>query len=278
MDLATARQKLAESQNKGKKKTYEKVDYSKIYFKPQPGEYQIRILPSKFNKSNQFREIYFHYGFEKFPILALTNWGEKDPIDEFVKQLRKSKDPEDWELAKKIAPKLRYFVAVVVRGKESEGARLWEFGKLTYEKLLAIEANEDYGDYTDITDGRDLTVNFANASKMGRNIVEVTSIVPRVKTSYITKDEELLKNLLDVQPDVLSFNKKYTFDALKTTLEKWLEPTDDHEDEASGSETPVLETEEKDTFLEEMNAPVTPYAELPVTKTKATDKFDELFK
>ena len=48
MDLSLIKQKLSASQNKGQKR--EKVDYSKIFFKPKPGKYQVRILPSKFDK------------------------------------------------------------------------------------------------------------------------------------------------------------------------------------------------------------------------------------
>ena len=47
MDLSLIKQKLAASQNKGQKKTYEKIDYSKIFWKPKPGKHQARILPSK---------------------------------------------------------------------------------------------------------------------------------------------------------------------------------------------------------------------------------------
>ena len=166
MDLSLIKQKLSASQNKGQKR--EKVDYSKIFWKPKPGKYQIRILPSEFDKSNPFREVYFHYGFSKGPILALTNWNEKDPIAEFAKNLRKSSDKEDWQLAKKIEPKLRYFVPVLVRGEEAQGARLWEFGKLIYEQLLGIATDEDYGDFTDITDGRDFTVEAVEEVVAGR--------------------------------------------------------------------------------------------------------------
>ena len=78
MDLSLIKQKLSASQNKGQKR--EKVDYTKIFWKPKPGKYQIRILPSKFDKSNPFREVYFHYGFSKGPILALTNWNNDNII------------------------------------------------------------------------------------------------------------------------------------------------------------------------------------------------------
>ena len=114
MDLNLVKQKLAAAQNKGQQR--EKIDYTKIFFKPKPGKYQVRILPSKFDKSWPIREVQFHYGFAKGPILALSNWGEADPIADFAKQLRKSSDKEDWQLANKISPKSRFFAAVLVRG------------------------------------------------------------------------------------------------------------------------------------------------------------------
>ena len=135
MDLNLAKQKLAAAQNKGSQQR-EKIDYTKIFFKPKPGKYVVRILPNKYDKAWPIREVQFHYGFSKGPILALSNWGEADPIADFAKGLRKSSDKEDWQLAKKIEPKSRYFAAVIVRGEEHLGARLWEFGKLTNDQLV----------------------------------------------------------------------------------------------------------------------------------------------
>ena len=201
MDLSLIKQKLSASQNKGQKR--EKVDYSKIFFKPKPGKYQVRILPSKFDKSNPFREVYFHYGFSKGPILALSNWNEKDPIVEFAKNLRKSADKEDWQLAKKIEPKLRYFVPVLVRGEEAQGARLWEFGKLIYEQLLGIAADEDYGDFTDITDGRDFTIEAVEDVVAGRKGIKC-NIRVKPKTSPISEDAAVVTKALEEQPDILT--------------------------------------------------------------------------
>ena len=79
MDLKSIKNKLSALQTSGQKK--EKVDYSKYLWKPkQEGKYQIRIIPSKLDKSNPFKEVFVHYGFSKFPVYSLTNWGEKDPI------------------------------------------------------------------------------------------------------------------------------------------------------------------------------------------------------
>jgi len=274
MDLNLAKQKLAAAQNKGNQ-TREKIDYTKIFFKPKPGKYQVRILPNKYDKTWPIREVQFHYGFAKGPILALTNWKEADPIADFAKQLRKSADKEDWQLAKKIEPKSRFFAAVVVRGEEHLGARLWEFGKLTNDQLVGIAADDDYGDFTDITDGRDFTIEATEDVIAGRKGIKCNLRV-KPKTSPISEDAALVTKLLDEQPDILGINRKYTYDALKDILSKWLNP----EDEAA-TETPIAskDEDEEDDFLNEINKPVTPAYTLEnnAAKTSNADKFDNLF-
>ena len=277
MDLSLIKQKLSASQTKGQKR--EKVDYTKIFWKPKPGKYQIRILPSKFDKSNPFREVYFHYGFSKGPILALTNWNEKDPIAEFSKNLRKSSDKEDWQLAKKIEPKLRYFVPVLVRGEEAQGARLWEFGKLIYEQLLGIAADEDYGDFTDITDGRDFTIEAVEDTVAGRKGIKC-NIRVKPKTSAISEDAAVVEKALEEQPDILGINKHYSFDELKDLLDKWLNPDSEEDTEAPiASKSTDDDEEEEDDFLAEMNKPVeqTYKLDTAAAKTSNADKFDDLF-
>jgi hypothetical protein len=275
MDLNLVKQKLAAAQNKGQQR--EKIDYTKIFWKPKPGKYQVRILPSKFDKAWPIREVQFHYGFAKGPILSLTNWEEADPIVDFAKQLRKSSDKEDWQLANKISPKSRFFAAVVVRGEEHLGARLWEFGKLTHDQLLGIAADDDYGDFTDITDGRDFTIEAVEDTVAGRKGIKCT-LRPKVKSTPISEDAALVEKALEEQPDILAINRKYTYDALKDILTKWLNP----EDEAA-TEAPIAskdEDEEEDEFINEINKPVTPtYAlENNTAKTSNADKFNSLFK
>ena len=273
MDLNLAKQKLAAAQNKGGQQR-EKIDYTKIFFKPKPGKYQVRILPSAYDKAWPIREVQFHYGFAKGPILSLTNWSEADPIADFAKQLRKSSDKDDWQLAKKIEPKSRYFAAVVVRGEEHLGARLWEFGKLTNDQLLGIAADDDYGDFTDITDGRDFTIEATEDIIAGRKGIKCNLRV-KPKTTPISEDATLVGKLLNEQPDILAINRKYTYDALKDILAKWLNP----EEEPAATEVPLAsKTEDDDDFLAEMNKPVTPTYSLEApAKTSNADKFNDLF-
>jgi hypothetical protein len=275
MDLNLAKQKLAAAQNKGGQQR-ERIDYTKIFFKPKPGKYQVRILPSAYDKAWPIREVQFHYGFSKGPILALSNWGEADPIADFAKTLRKSSDREDWQLAKKIEPKSRYFAAVVVRGEEHLGARLWEFGKLTNDQLLGIAADEDYGDYTDITDGRDFTIDAVEDVIAGRKGIKCNLRI-KPKTTPISEDAALVEKVLNEQPDILAINRRYTYEALKEILTKWLNP----EEEATATESPIAsaDVDEEDDFIKEMNKPVTPaYSlEIPAAKTSNADKFNDLF-
>jgi hypothetical protein len=269
-------------QSSGQKK--EKVDYSKYYWKPkQEGKYQIRIVPSILNKENPFQEVFVHYGFSKFPIYALTNWSEKDPIVEFSKQLRGTSEKENWQLAKKLDPKMRVFAPVVVRGEEDKGVRLWEFGKEIYMQLLGIAEDEDYGDFTDINDGRDFTVEAVMGDIGGRQGIKC-SIRVKPKTSPLGTDKTQIKSWLSEQPNVLELQKKMTFEDLKSVLEKFLNPEAETEEEEEVA--PVKATEaapkdlpwEDDEDEEEAPAPKANYAlKTAPTKTSKSAKFDALF-
>ena len=92
MDLNAIRSKLNSLQqtNKGNGGN----DRS-LFWKPSVGKQVIRIVPNKFNKSNPFTEVYFHYGIGERTMISPINFGEKDPIVEFAKQLRNTSDKEN---------------------------------------------------------------------------------------------------------------------------------------------------------------------------------------
>jgi len=274
MDLSLIKQTLATFNNKGQSK--EKTDYTKIFWKPKVGKHQVRIVPSKFNKSTPFREIYFHYGYTKGPILALTNWGEADPIAEAAQKLRKSDNPDHWQMAKKITPKMRVFAPVIVRGEEDMGVRLWEFGKEIYTQLMNIAMNEDYGDYTDIQDGRDFIVEGTDDTVAGRKVVKCI-LTPRVKTTPITEDAVALRSYLDEQPDIFAINKKHTYESLKEIFEKWANPEeeDDNAPIAAASDDEETETPSKGDLPWEKEEKASSYT--LQTKQPKADKFEDLF-
>ena len=271
MDIKAIKQKLNALQSTGQKK--EKVDYSKYLWKPKSeGKYQIRIVPSVLNKSNPFQEVFVHYGFSKFPIYALTNWGEKDPIVEFAKSLRNTQEKENWQLAKKLDPKMRVFAPVVVRGEEEKGVRLWEFGKEIYMQLLGIAEDEDYGDFTDISEGRDFTVDVVTGDIGGRQGLK-SSIRVKPKTSPLGSDKETIKMWLTEQPNVLELQRKTAFDDLKTILANFLNP---EEEEIVAV---VVDEDEDPIIAKAQEEPKTNYSlkAAPVAKVSKADKFDSLF-
>jgi len=203
----------------------------------------------------------------KFPIYALTNWGEKDPIVEFAKQLRGTNDRANWQLAKKLDPKMRVFVPIIVRGEEEKGVRLWEFGKETYMQLLALAEDEDYGDFTDINEGFDFTLEAVMGDVGGRQALKST-IRPKRKTSTLSDDVKQIEEWLENQPDILEMQEKFkkSFDDLKTILQNFLEPEEEEVEE-------VVDIEEE--IKEE---PKSNYSLSTKKQTqKPVDKFDALF-
>jgi hypothetical protein len=254
-----------------------------VFWKPAVGKQTIRIVPSAYNKSNPFSELYFHYGIDKNPIISPTNWNEKDPIVEFAKQLRQSKDKESWRLARKLDPKMRVFVPIIVRGEEHEGVKLWGFGKEIYMELLSMVEDEDIGDYTDMVAGRDLNLTTVGADVTGTSFNK-TTVRARTKQSPLAEDQALLQTLLNDQPDPLKAFSRMSFDDMKAVLQRWLAPEE---------EEGVISSEPASNFDDEAKttAPAAPAEELPWKKPESkfsiesqgkkveskADKFEALF-
>jgi hypothetical protein len=251
-----------------------------VFWKPAVGKQTIRIVPSAYNKSNPFSELYFHYGIDKNPIISPTNWGDKDPIVEFAKQLRTSKDKESWRLARKLDPKMRVFVPVVVRGEEADGVKLWGFGKEIYMELLSMVEDEDIGDYTDIITGRDLNLTTVGTETTGTGFNK-TTVRARTKESTLTDDDTLLQTILNDQPDPLKVFSRMSFDDMKSVLQKWLAP--DEEEGVISSEPvtnfddakPAAPAKEELPWKKSEN-PFTLESQGKKVESKA-DKFDSLF-
>ena len=222
MDLNAIKQKL-DSLNK--QSNYKKGSGKNLFLKPSVGKQVVRVVPNKYNKDFPFTEMMFYYGIGQRVMASPKNWNEKDPIVEFTKQLRSTNDKENWRLAKKLDAKTRIFAPVVVRGEESEGVRLWQFGKEVYQEFLNMAADEEIGDYTDIAQGRDIKLTTVGPEVTGTPYNK-TSIGPSLKTSPISKDKDEVNKFLEDQPDPMKIFKRYTFDEVKAGLQEFLSPED----------------------------------------------------
>ena len=229
MDLNKIKSRLDNLNQASKPKQTEKKDYTLVYWKPKAeGKYQIRFVPSKINKDNPFQEVFMHYGVGKYPIVALTNWGEDDPIVDFTKKLRKSSESENWRLAKQLDPKMRVFAPVIVRGEEDKGVRLFEFSKTIYMELLSIADDEDYGDFTDINQGFDFVV---NVTKVQDRPGFALSVRPKPKQTPLSSDASQITTWLENQPILLEERYKYTYEKLKEELQNFISGGEEKEDD-----------------------------------------------
>ena len=268
MDLNALKQKLDTLQQKtpvgGPKR-----DYSLTFWRPTVGKQQIRIVPSAYDASNPFAELKFYYGITNKVMISPTNFGEKDPISLFAGKLREGEyNKENYVLAKKLDAKNRIFVPVVVRGEEDKGVRLWQFGKQVYEELLALAVDDEIGDYTDIVGGRDLTVETVGPESTGTPYNK-SSVRVRLKTSPLSEDATQVETWTNEQPNPKEgLFKIYSFDEMKSALEKWLAPEETESDNVSENAFPTKSEPAKPSnfSLDTSN----------VKKNKA-DQFDALF-
>lgn len=275
MDLSVLKQRLDNLQSKNA--PVAKTDYSTIFWRPSIGKQQVRIVPSAYDPSSPFTELKFYYGITHKVMISPLNFGEKDPIAEFAQKLRGGEyNQDDYILAKKLDAKNRVFVPVIVRGEEDKGVRLWQFGKLIYEDLLSMAMDDEIGDYTDIVNGRDFTLETVGPEATGTNYNK-TSVRPRMKTSPLTEDKELAEKWISEQPNPKEVFKRFTYDEVKDALIKWVAP-EESENEGDIISEPASNFDNGTSDLP-WDKEETKNFSLDTSKAKANkvDQFDKLF-
>ena len=276
MDLSAIKQRLDNLQSKAAPQ--QKTDYTTIFWRPSIGKQQVRIVPSAFDSSSPFTELKFYYGITNKVMVSPLNFGEKDPIAEFAQKLRQGEyDKENYVLAKKLDAKNRIFIPVIVRGEEDKGVRLWQFGKLIYEDLLSMAMDDEIGDYTDIVNGRDFTLETVGPESTGTNYNK-TSVRPRMKTSALSEDSSQVETWLETQPNPKEVFKRFTFDEMKDALVKWLSPEDNNDGDSFPTTTVTDTTDRKDLPWEENGSGKGNFS-LDTSKVKENkkDQFDSIF-
>ncbi len=155
-------------------------------------------------------------------MLSPHSFGRPDPIMEFAEKLKKSGNKDDWRLGKKIEPKFRIYVPVVVRGQESEGVKFWSFGKQIYQELLGYIADPDYGDITDLMNGRDVTIEHIAAEKEGAFPTYTVRIKPTATPA--TTDKAIAELIVNGQKNITDIVKEPSYEDMTKVLEEWLNP------------------------------------------------------
>jgi len=212
IDLAKMRKKYQQLQSKG-------GGGKDAFWRPQDGEQTIRILPTP--DGDPFKDYWFHYNLGKNPgfLSPKKNFGENDPLDDFVRQLFNEGTDDSIKMAKNLMARQRFFSPVIVRGEEDKGVRLWGYGKTVYETLLGLVLNPDYGDITDPQEGTDLKIVYGKPP--GAQFPQ-TKIQPRRKTSVAVEGEELLTEMLEHEVEWDTIFSRKTPEEVQTMLDEWL--------------------------------------------------------
>ena len=229
------------------------------FWKPEPGKQVVRIVPYKHNKDNPFIELYFHYNLgNNKTYMSPVSFGKPDPVEEFANKLKSTGNKDEWIQGKRLEPKMRTFVPVIVRGREDEGVKFWGFGKTVYQELLGVIADPDYGDITDPTNGRDIGIERQTPAEAGNQYGKTTVRVKPNQTT-ITDNDTLLQSVFDNQPDLTELYNEPSYDELKEVLAGYLNPESDSESDVTTQPTSK------------------PATQTTATVEKVEDAFDELF-
>ena len=153
-------------------------------------------------------------------------------------------------------PKMRTYVPVIIRGQENEGVKFWGFGKQIYQELLSFIADPDYGDITDLHEGRDIVVTVKSAEEAGKSYAE-TTIRIKPKQTPATENDAVIEKINN-QPDITELYPEPSYEELKSQLLTWMGNAEEQSQEVEykkPAETPKQS----------------------VTKADVEDAFDDLF-
>jgi hypothetical protein len=220
IDLAKMKAKRDALENRGGKSAF---------WRPEDGETVIRILPT--SDGDPFKEFWFHYNLGKNPgfLSPKKNFGEDDPLNDFVRQLYNEGSDDSIKMAKNLSARQRFFSPVLVRGQEEEGVRLWGYGKTAYKELLNLVLNPEYGDITDVNEGTDLVINYGKPA--GAQFPQ-TAITPRRKSSPLAPNDDEISGMLDSIPayDEVFESARKTPTEIQNMLDEFLLGEEDAED------------------------------------------------
>ena len=205
---------------------------SGLIWKPSVGKQVIRILPYIHTPDYPFIELLFYYDFGK-TWLSPSVSGNADPVIEYCngmidssKKLSKEEFATIMKLKRKLLPKDRVYVPILVRDQESEGVKFWGFAKTIHMELLSIIDDPDYGDITDPTKGRDVTIEYIPAAKEGE--FAKTKILVKPNISPISTDSEVLEKI-KAMPNLIKTFTEPTYNELNNALKTYLQSSPSEE-------------------------------------------------
>jgi len=193
---------------------------SNIFRQKDEGTLRVRILPV--GEGNDFaKEItQFWLGDTLKGVISPETFNESCAIYEKYNELKNSKDDVDLEIAKKIVPRRKFVIPVLVytddKGKKvntDDSGKLLQISNGLYQEIIDLYLDEDdWGDMTDPSKGYDLKITREGKGKTDTNY----SVMP-CKNSSLPKEFRKLISL-----DELIREEVDTYDQTQEKLEQFL--------------------------------------------------------
>jgi hypothetical protein len=149
----------------------------KVLFQKADEELRVRLLSAGEEQEFIKEVVQFYLGGDIKGVYSPMTFDEPCAIYEKYEELKKSKDPDDKELAKDLSPKKKYMAAVLVcndgKGKEYDPEpKLIQLAQSQYSEIIDLYLDEEeWGDMTDLDEGYDLKLKRTGS---GKNDTEYT--------------------------------------------------------------------------------------------------------
>lgn len=170
------------------------------FLKLEAGRNVVRFLPPKLGMRSPFVKVQQHFmeipGAQKSAVFNCPRMENRRCAGCVqVDTLRATGNPIDNDKAGKWAAKLRVYANVISRKNPEMGPQVIAFGKMIYEKLLALRQDEDAGgDFTHPDEGFDIII-----SKTGEKMNTKYDVTP-ARASSPLGDVEWIEIQRDIRP------------------------------------------------------------------------------
>lgn len=227
--MATKKKSLKQRMKEKKEELKRKSSNSSILRQKEEGTMRVRILPVGEDTEFVFEITQFWLGKDVGSCISPVTLGEPCAIMEKYTELKESGDESDKEIAKKLMPKRRYVIPVLVykddKGKtvntEDSGKLLQVTGGL-YQSIIDLYLDEDeWGDMTDPKEGYDLKI-----TREGLGMTDTEYSVQPCKNTPINK---AFRKEIDLEKMVRA--EVATYEETETKLGKFMGTSDEGDDD-----------------------------------------------
>jgi hypothetical protein len=251
MDLV--RKKFLESQNDDGYRAYDSFKF----FKPVEGTQQIRIIPAHGERGLFWLERYCSWkvGPKNRMVYPLRQFKKQCPLQDYIDYLKKLGDDASVELARTMQPKLRALFWLIDRGNEEQGPQLWNAPyKNVLTPITGIMADPDYGDITDVVEGRDLNLTYTIAEKSRSGFPDYF-LLPKGKACPLGTEEQIA----EWTKEDLFVKYKIGVEMPASQIQAILDGTDEGNGSSGGSTDPFGGPQEKQQQLAKPEKPEQKY-------------------